>query len=145
MTTIRFAVRGVPVSQGSVSAFRGRVVWQRPKNLSAWRRAIADAARAAIGDHAIDPARPIAVRVTFWLPRPRGHYGQGSRSAMVRPSAPAHPAGRPDLDKLVRALLDALHLDGAFYRDDAQVVQLVAEKRYADDEPPGAQVEVSFL
>jgi crossover junction endodeoxyribonuclease RusA len=38
--------------------------------------------------------------------------------------------GSPDIDKVCRAVLDAL--TGILYRDDAQVVALSAVKTYAD-------------
>jgi Holliday junction resolvase RusA-like endonuclease len=46
------------------------------------------------------------------------------------PQAPAgaHPTRPPDIDKVARALLDAL--TGIAYTDDAQVVDLIISKRY---------------
>ena len=41
------------------------------------------------------------------------------------------PKVKPDLDNVVKAVLDALN--GVVYRDDAQVVNLVATKRYATE------------
>jgi crossover junction endodeoxyribonuclease RusA len=46
---------------------------------------------------------------------------------------------RPDLDKLVRAVLDALSEAGV-WRDDAQVVSVVARKAYGS--APGLTVEI---
>ena len=70
--------------------------------------------------------------MTFTLPRPR--------------SVPVHkrprPKVRPDLDKLVRALLDALQ--GIAFIDDAQVVRLEAVKEYENDKRAvGARIIVS--
>jgi Holliday junction resolvase RusA-like endonuclease len=67
------------------------------------------------------------VRVAFRLPRPKGHYGRRG----LRPSAPAYPNVMPDLDKLARAILDAL--TGIVWRDDAQVVRLDVEKIYHEE------------
>jgi Holliday junction resolvase RusA-like endonuclease len=41
------------------------------------------------------------------------------------------PNVKPDLDNVVKAVLDALN--GVVYLDDAQVVNLVATKRYATE------------
>ena len=48
------------------------------------------------------------------------------------------PTVRPDLDKLVRAVLDAL--TGVIFVDDAQVLGLYASKRYSDT--PGVDIVV---
>ena len=48
---------------------------------------------------------------------------------MLRSSAPRAP-GRPDLDKLCRAALDAM--TGVVYVDDAQVAILSAAKEWGD-------------
>jgi Holliday junction resolvase RusA-like endonuclease len=65
---------------------------------------------------------PVALSLTFTMPRPRSHFGTGRNAAVVRPSAPERPDVTPDLDKLVRATQDALKFGGAF-KDDAQVVE----------------------
>ena len=73
-------------------------------------------------------AGPLELTVTFYLARPRGHYGTGRNADRLRPSAPAHPTTRPDTSKLVRALEDALTRQ--VYADDAQIVRQHAERRY---------------
>jgi Holliday junction resolvase RusA-like endonuclease len=60
---------------------------------------------------------PVKVQITFHLPRPKS-----------RPKRHTHPDVRPDLDKLQRAVLDAL--TGIAWRDDAQVCAIAAEKCY---------------
>jgi Holliday junction resolvase RusA-like endonuclease len=48
---------------------------------------------------------------------------------------------RPDLDKLIRAVLDGLA--NVIIPDDAQVISISSEKRYADGpEMPGAEIVV---
>ena len=53
------------------------------------------------------------------------------RFAMLKPKSAKreYPSVRPDLDKLSRAVLDALH--GIVFKDDGQVIRLTAEKYYA--------------
>ena len=72
---------------------------------------------------------PVRVEITFGLSRPAAHYRTGKYAGHIRDSAPVWPGGRPDLDKLVRALLDGLTMGGA-WSDDSQVVQLTASKIY---------------
>lgn len=129
MTAVTFTVRGLPVPQGSVRAFmaggRARVA-TKSAPLMAWRTAIATAGGTAMGERPV-LAGPVVVRATFSVPRP----ASAPRRVLV-------PATRPDLDKLARALLDAL--TGVVLRDDSQVVDLVLGKRYGT--APGVDVAV---
>lgn len=111
-----FEISGTPITQGSMNVFRGKIVHQKSRELTAWRNAINEACHAIM-----EPLEgPVTVDVTFRLQSPR--------------SAPrALPHVRPDVDKLARAALDGL--TGAAFADDAQVVRLTATKEYG---PPGA-------
>ena len=118
---IHFTVRGTPTPQGSSRAFvRGgrAIITSDNKGLSAWRNAIATAAASAMGDRPVWTA-PCLVWVTFSLPRPKS-----------APRRIVHHATRPDLDKLVRALLDGM--TSVVWRDDAQVVQIWATKGFGN-------------
>jgi Endodeoxyribonuclease RusA len=152
---IKLRVDGVPVPQGSVSAFAvrkagkptGRVTYtgDNPKTKH-WRQAILDQARSVYPDgfYASPEAElgPKSVVVVFVLPRPGGHFGRGRAAAEVRKGAPARPGARPDVDKLARAVLDAL-TDAGAWRDDGQVVDLAVHKVYAGDgERPGALIHI---
>jgi crossover junction endodeoxyribonuclease RusA len=126
-----FVVPGKPVPQGSMKAVpRGKfavVVHDNEQQLGDYRARIALAARSA-GIRVKDG--PVEITVHFLLPRPKTHFGTGRNAQTLRPSAPEHPTGKPDVDKLVRALLDGLtHIA---FRDDSQVVRVVAQKFYAD-------------
>ena len=135
-------VDGVPVPQGSKRAFRhsktGRVVMvdDNPA-LAAWRYLLA--VRAATGWGRPPLAGPVAADLRFYLPRPRGHYGTGRNMGALLPSAPALPGVKPDLDKLCRAVFDALTVAGV-WAEDSRAVDLTAKKRYADGRPPGVLV-----
>jgi len=72
------------------------------------------------------------VDVAFILPRPKS-------APKLKPVAATK---RPDLDKLVRACLDAI--TNTVLADDSQVVGLTAAKRVAlPDETPGATITVT--
>ena len=133
--SMSFTVRGVAVPQGSMRAYpvtrktgkRGvAVTHSASAKLRAWREAIAWSARATgAGPIAGDAAVRLALE--FVLPRPRAHYDRaGALKATHRDDE--HTV-RPDLDKLVRAVLDAL--TGIAYADDAQVMSLIARKWWA--------------
>lgn len=93
--------------------------------LALWRAQIRQSAMDA-GAYVVSES-PIHIAVRFGVTRPRNHYGvRGVKGSFAR----LHPTSPPDLDKLVRALLDALwHV---CYNDDSQVVSLTASKIYGD-------------
>jgi len=110
------------------------VTHSNPKTME-WRNLVALEARR------VAPSEPwpgpVALEIVFGLQRPKGHY---RKDGSVKPAAPLYPSGKPDTSKLVRALEDAL--TGVLIRDDAQVVELVARKKYG---LAGAEVELRQL
>jgi Holliday junction resolvase RusA-like endonuclease len=139
---ITIRVHGIPAPQGSKRHVgNGRMV-ESSKAVGPWREAVRQEAQAALVGTADGwDISPLIVYVVFVLPRPKGHYGTGRNAGQVKPSAPKYPAGRPDLDKLERAVLDGLTAGGV-WRDDSQVAFLMAGKVYADEVPPGAVIQV---
>ncbi len=145
MTTppIRFFVPGVPATQGSKRHVGGGVMVDMCKTLKQWRRSVGAACLAEMnqrGRDTIAPGVPVHMDVCFVFQRPAGHFGKRG----LRPSAPAWPTGTRDLDKLLRAIFDALSKKA--YRDDGQVVRACEQKRYAHQgETPGVLVIVSVI
>jgi Holliday junction resolvase RusA-like endonuclease len=65
---------------------------------------------------------------------------------VVPPKKPrqSHPSVRPDLDNFVKAVLDAAN--GILWKDDGQIVELYAFKRYARGRSVGmVQIQVQKL
>jgi Holliday junction resolvase RusA-like endonuclease len=119
---------GLPIPQGSKRVVRGHLIDANATKLRPWRAVLAAAAWDAMDDDEEPTTEAVRVHATFYFPRPRHHYGTGRNAEVVKPSAPVWVAVRPDLDKLERALLDAL--TGVVWRDDAQVVAMNAAKVY---------------
>ena len=88
------------------------------KHGKSFTRTVRWAARAA-GVTRIPKGRGVSVSVMYSFARPKG-----------RDCRRADPCVRPDVDKLSRALLDAL--TGIAYDDDGQVVALSVRKIYGD-------------
>ena len=130
-------VYGTPAPQGSKRHVGGGRMVEASRKVGPWREAVvSEAIRLGFDGQRIDDA--VAVRVTFYLPRPVGHSGaQG-----VKTSAPAWPAKVPDLDKLLRSTLDGL-VQAAVLFDDSRVVIIHARKTYADDQAPGALIHIT--
>jgi Holliday junction resolvase RusA-like endonuclease len=116
--TQMFYVKGVPIPQGSKTArvVNGRVVmWESNKKLKAWRDTITKQVETDMIETYSD-GTPIKMVLTFEFVKPKS-------------SSRVHPTVKPDVDKLVRAVLDALTKAG-IYHDDCQVVSLRARKSY---------------
>lgn len=147
MTTIRFTVIGKPQPAGSKSGApirrkNGSIgVAMRDSNPRAkpWQAIVAHAAREAYSGDLL--RGPLDVTMTFFLPRPKGHYGTGKNSAKLKPSAPYFPTKKPDALKLARGTEDAL--TGVVYADDSQIVVERLEKAYG--EPARVEIEISEM
>lgn len=144
---IEFFVPGIPATAGSKKAFY---------NKKAKRAMIVDASAktkpwmAVVASFALDAMRkagkakmlgPVMLGAEFLLPRPKGHYRTGKRAGELKLDAPLW-CMRQDLDKLVRAIQDAM--TEIVWHDDSQVVRFdKVQKVYAGPtEPTGARVYV---
>jgi len=130
---IEFTVRGVPIPKGSTKAFfrpgmKFPIVTAANVKSKPWQEQIRMMAQA----HA--PAAlwtgAVSITASFFLPRPKS-----------LPRRVVEHVKKPDSDKLLRNLLDALK--GVVYQDDAQVTEIHATKRYSD--APGVVVRVEEI
>lgn len=131
---IELFAEGTPVPQGSFRHIgNGRIISANPK-LNTWRQTIADQI-AQQTHHRLVEAR-IRLELVFTLPRPKS----------VSIKRRAVPTTKPDLDKLTRAVMDAISLERycQIIKDDSQVTDLHAAKRYADHTPPGVRIMISW-
>jgi Holliday junction resolvase RusA-like endonuclease len=104
----------------------GRIVSKNPQ-LKAWRQKIAEVVKAQAGEpNYLDP---VSVTVVFYLQKPK----TVKRDSVTVP---------PDLDKLQRAVGDALSIDCSYLKDDAQIIEWHARKEYGK---PGVIITVKRL
>lgn len=141
---LAFFVPGSPITQGSGSAIVitdrqrsrrrcgcvGQYVPENNNELRAWRKQVANGATWAVKDR----GRPgpfkdtaYAIRATFYLAR-----GKTVKREM--------PFKKPDGDKLMRAIGDAL--TGIVYEDDGQVTSGTFRKRYG--RKTGVYIEITL-
>lgn len=127
-TNFTISVSGDPASQGSHAIMNGRIVQVNSKKHKAWRTAIVNEAISAFPENWVPLDEPVELIVNFYMPRP---------ASVKRPL----PSVAPDLDKLVRAVGDALAIAGV-YTDDSRIVRISARKLYAQGIEPGATIVV---
>lgn len=136
---LSFFVNGSPVPQGSKTGYvrNGRAVLvEANKKLPVWRKTVKFAALEAINQKPwVMLNQPVKLVVNFYLPRPKD------------PKHKQYPGSKPDLDKLVRAVSDAL-TEAGVWKDDSLVVELFATKAWANhdfhDQPePGCFIHIS--
>lgn len=146
---LHYWVRGEPVPQGSKRVWKGPTGTLHMKEdagirHTTWRYELAAAARTAMTDDGfITPFRePIYLGIDFTMRRNIGHYGTGRNAERLAPRAPALPTKPPDIDKLVRAVLDSM--TGIVYVDDSQVVRLHTTKTFVHRwEEEGVTIKVA--
>jgi Holliday junction resolvase RusA-like endonuclease len=132
-TSLRFVVEGTPVPQGSMKAFKTEkmkfpVIVSDNSKLKGWRKLVADLAHLAMRKNrfvTIGKNVPVRLILDFYF----------EKEISVKR---LDKITKPDLDKLVRSLGDAL--TGIVYDDDAQVTELIARKFYGS--PARVEIEV---
>lgn len=147
-TVIAFWLPGVPEPQGSKRGFvnpktgKAMIVDVQHSRQRSWRREIIDEAQRAYGGPPLN--RSLQVDLIFAFERPQGHW---NKKGLLRASAPRHMETGKDIDKLARAVLDALKIAGTI-SDDRRVSKLECTKDYLDAfnfKPvgPGLRVQIS--
>lgn len=125
MNQISFEVPGQPQTEGNMKAFNGHIVHADGPGLRAYRKAVGIVAKSK----GCRPGPgPISLDVQFVCKRPNDHFVANDPLRDLKPTAPAYVTKRPDIDKLLRAVLDAL--TGIAYDDDNQVVHVNMRQTY---------------
>ena len=142
---LEFFVIGLPVPQGSMARSKFSVRHSNERTLKPWRADVAAIAIQAKADHGwLVADEPVGVNLRFVMPRLATHYlppNSKRTERAIKDGAPMYPTTAPDLDKLVRAVLDALTYSGVLV-DDSVVVRLFAEKVYSNDGVTGCNIRV---
>jgi Holliday junction resolvase RusA-like endonuclease len=132
-TVTTFGVAGVQKAKGRARVTRRGFAYTPQKTREAEENFLAQAVQHA-------PASPITgpvlVLLWFFLPIPQSW----SRKKRELAASGAHmPTGKPDIDNLAKLCLDAMN--GTFWVDDSQIVEIKLRKKYTS-ERPGVYVEV---
>jgi Holliday junction resolvase RusA-like endonuclease len=133
--TVTLRVIGVPQPKGSTRAFLPKgstrpIVTTDNPGIREWQRAIVAVAQ-TLGEVPFEG--PVAVALVFRFPRPKS-----------KPRRIVHHVTRPDLDKCVRCVGDALQ--GVLFADDCAIVAIHARKCYAPEgTAPGVEIAIRAM
>lgn len=127
-TSLTCTIPGTPQQQGSKTRGANGTMYEANRNLKPWRAHAITQLRAAWAGEPI--THGVHVTARFIFARPKSHYRTGRNAHLLRDDAPIFKTSAPDLDKLCRALGDALTQSGVL-RDDALIVEWVARKQWA--------------
>jgi Holliday junction resolvase RusA-like endonuclease len=119
--TMIFEVFGNPVAQSRPRFFRrGSIVGTyEPSKSKKWKR---DIRLQVLSQRPKFLEGAIELKLNFYFSRPK-----------TLPKKVTHHVKKPDLDNLIKAVKDALK--GLCYRDDSQIIQIIATKEYTFDAP----------
>jgi crossover junction endodeoxyribonuclease RusA len=139
MNPIIIRVHGNPVPAGQLTPVcprgcrghhKAKCVYSNRPALLEWKQSIYS--EAYKGRDPIPRTTPLKAEITFYMPRSREDKDL------------VYHTKRPDLDKLIRAVLDALK--GVVYEDDSQVVNIEAMKVYESVYiPTGAEIKITKM
>lgn len=123
--SVTFFVDGEPAPQGSKRHVGGGRMIEQSKALAPWRKAIIQEIRGLDLDPF--PDGPLHLTTRFHLTPPKTLYPE--------------PHKRKDLDKLIRAVGDALTQSGLI-TDDSRITGITASKEWALSGCPGVEITV---
>ena len=138
--TLAFTVYGVAMSKGNHRAVQPKgmkfpVITETNRSVASWQQLVAEGASRAIAQlpegERVLLASGVRVTIAYYLPRPKKFHKRGVF---------VHHATKPDVDRLQRAILDAL--TAVAYHDDKQVTEIIAGKYYAGVDAP-ARVDIA--
>ena len=135
-THVSFSVPGAPVGKARARSGNGR--HYTPKKARDYEGLVFACFKEAHANFETIPAgTPIAISITVFYPIAK------SDSKKVRAeklSAKRLPVIKPDIDNVVKAILDALQGESGAYTNDSQVCCIFAQKFYS--EHPRVDVEI---
>lgn len=123
--TVCFIVHANPHGKGRPRMANGHCY--TPQTTRDYERLVAQEYKAQVKAY-FSKGCPISVDITAYMPIPKS-ASKAKRAEMQ--SGQIKPIGKPDIDNICKAVLDALN--GVAYADDTQVVKIRAEKLYSTE------------
>lgn len=141
--SIEFTAYGTPKGQPRPRATKrgNRAGVYDPGTSNDWKDAVRFAAKEAWKSK-VQFTGPVCIWIMCRMPRPVNHI---RANGTLKEWAPVWVDGRPDLDNVMKAILDALTSIG-IWKDDAQVARCVVEKSYVNPGGcPRAEIRIQEL
>lgn len=73
----------------------------------------------------------LMVKMIFYMPRPKSHYGTGKNAGKLKDSAPIFHTKKPDVDNISKFVFDALNK--IYWTDDSIISTEIARKIYSEN------------
>ena len=127
-TTCKLEVAGVPMAQARPRRGRnGSFYNPKNKDMACFKAEIGDRVDGLV----FNADQPVAVDMKFFMRRPNDHFKSKNRSNSLKMNLPFAHTAKPDVDDLIKFMLDALNK--IVYEDEKQVVKLTACKLSASE------------
>lgn len=133
-------IKGIPKPQPRprATSHGGRARVYNPPTANEWKSKVMEGLISYAHE---DSKEPFILFLTFFMPRPKSHYGTGRNSRLLKANAPIFHTQTPDIDNLTKAVMDAMTVIN-IWRDDSQVLSVTSTKSWADT-PEDVGVEIT--
>jgi crossover junction endodeoxyribonuclease RusA len=138
MKKIEIFIHGQPKGQPRPRAFSrgGMTRVYDPATAEGWKSQIAMALKGI--EHEMDYNANFVVYMGFYMPRPKSHYHTSkAKAGQLREDAPIWFNKKPDIDNLVKAVLDCITELNTIWKDDCQVTEIKIDKLWANNNKTG--------
>ena len=114
------------------AARRGNFVTiYNPKTADAWKQSVRSFFKVSKSLKELETLNePLTVRLNFYFKRPKSHFN--IKRELRKGQSKAH-IQKPDIDNLVKAVLDAI-VDEGIMKDDKLITELYATKKWVNEE-----------
>jgi Holliday junction resolvase RusA-like endonuclease len=76
---------------------------------------------------------PLHINIKFYMQRPKKHFRTGKFKNLLKEKWVKLPhTKKPDIDNMIKFVLDALQGQNGYFIDDSQVIRIFAEKLYCN-------------
>ena len=84
---------------------------------------------------------PVSITCSFYMARPKSHYGTGKNAGILKQIAPYYCTKKKDIDNLEKWCFDCLN--GLAWKDDKQIAESHAQKVYSEN--PRTEIRIKVM